>query len=95
MINELLIYFVPGYIFVCCLEFRQDSKQNFHSKIIHAICIGFVIINIFDFFDFILSPRNECPYWLKSLICVGTAVILGFICIFNTQKNNPPKLLIC
>jgi len=45
------------------------------------------MIDIFGSFDFIFSPCNESRYWLKALIYIRTAVILGFICTFSKQKE--------
>ena len=87
MINEILMYFVPGYIFLLSYDFKHDGRKNTYEKAIHAICIGFVMANIFDFFDFIFSPQSNCPYWLKALTCIAMAVILGFICASNKQKE--------
>lgn len=87
MINELLMYLVPGYVFILSSEFRYEGRKNTHEKLLHAICIGFVMANIFDFFDFIFSPRNNCPYWLKALTCIAMAVILGLISTLNRQKE--------
>lgn len=98
-INEILLYIVPGYIFISIFDFilfkEKSNNEDNHSNLIilKSIALSYFLKLFYDKIITLFFPKYSIKYFLYMVISVIVSSILAYLLAIFLQSKILKKIL--